>query len=83
MIAGQVIHMNAFPKSTGLTGKDITITLTDLTGRQLRADRPGGMAGGHDAFLVDITGVQPGIYLVTVSTAATKTLTRVTISREA
>ncbi|MDP1622291.1 MAG: T9SS type A sorting domain-containing protein [Bacteroidales bacterium] len=66
---------------TGITGEDLTITLTDLSGRQLRADRPGRMADGPNAYSMDVTGVQPGIYFVTVSTAATKTVTKVMIIR--
>ncbi len=65
---------------TGNTGKDLLFTLTDLTGRQLRADRP-GKADGLNAYSMDVTGVQPGTYFVTVSNAATKTVTKVTISR--
>lgn len=71
------ININA----TGATGEDLTFTLTDLTGRQLRADRPGRMADGRYAYSMDVTGVQPGIYFVTVSTAATKTVTKVIITR--
>jgi predicted lipoprotein with Yx(FWY)xxD motif len=66
---------------TGVTGKDLTFTLTDLTGRQLRADRPGRKADGLNAYSMDVTGVQPGVYFVTVSNAATKTVTKVIITR--
>jgi hypothetical protein len=72
--------MTLFWTHAGTTGKEITITLTDLTGRQLRADRPGEMADGHDAYPLGITGVQPGIYFVTASNAAMKAVTRVIIS---
>ena len=65
---------------TGTTGEELTITLTDLTGRQLRADRQGRMADGLNDYSMDVTGVQPGIYFVTVSNAAMKTVTKVIIS---
>ncbi len=65
---------------TGNTGKDLMFTLTDLTGRQLRADRP-GKTGGLNAYSMDVTGVQPGTYFVTVSAAAAKMVTTVIISR--
>lgn len=65
---------------TGKTGEDLLISLTDLSGRQLRADRP-GLTDGLNAYSMDVTGVQPGIYFVTVSTAATKSVTKVIISR--
>ncbi len=66
---------------TGKTGEDLMLSLTDLTGRQLRADRPVRKADGTIAYSMDVTGVQPGVYFVTVSTAATKTVTKVIISR--
>ncbi|MFZ4520366.1 MAG: T9SS type A sorting domain-containing protein [Bacteroidales bacterium] len=66
---------------TGNAGENLSITLTDLSGRQLRADRPGRLADGLNAYTMDVTGVQPGIYFVTVFTAAAKTVTKVTISR--
>lgn len=66
---------------TGSAGEDLTFTLTDLSGRQLRADRPGRMADGPGVYSMDVTGVQPGIYFVTVSNAATKTVTKVIITR--
>jgi len=65
----------------GLTGEDFTITLTDLTGRQLRADRPGRLNNGLSAYSMDVTGVQPGVYFVTVFNAAMRAVTKVTISR--
>ena len=66
---------------TGKTGEDLLITLTDLTGRQLRADHPGAMTAGRSAYSMDVTGVQPGVYFVTVSDAATKAVIKVLISR--
>jgi len=72
-----------YSKITGITGKDLTFTLTDLTGRQLRADRPGDMAGGPNAYSIDVTGVQPGIYFVTASNAAMKAVNRIIISKQA
>jgi len=83
------LHLTVFPNPatdrinitvTGTTGKDLTFTLTDLSGRQLRADRPGRLADGPNAYSMDVTGVQPGIYFVTVSTAATKKVTKVILS---
>ena len=79
MKTGQVLQMMSYSNITGFTGKDLT--LTDLTGRQLRADRPQPVADGPDAFPKDITGVQPGIYFVTVSNAAMKAVTKVIISK--
>ena len=81
MKTGHILQMTPFSKIAGTTGKDLT--LTDLTGRQLRADRPEDMADELSAYSMGITGVQPGIYFVTVSTAATKTVTKVIISQKA
>ncbi|MEI7980764.1 MAG: T9SS type A sorting domain-containing protein, partial [Bacteroidota bacterium] len=64
---------------TGKTGEELSLILTDLSGRQLRADRPGRLADGPNVFSMDVTGVQPGVYFVTVLTAATKTVTKVII----
>jgi len=84
------IQLNVYPNPassrinlsmTGQAGEELTFTLTDLTGRQLRADRPVRMADGRYAYSMDVTGVQPGIYFVTVFTAATKTVTKVIITR--
>ena len=66
--------------TTGLSGENSMFTLADLTGRQLRADRPQPIADGADVDLMDITGVQPGAYFVTVSNAAKETGSGVTIS---
>ena len=76
----QILHLTALSNLTGTTGEDLTFTLTDLTGRQLRADRQGRMADGLNDYSMDVTGVQPGIYFVTVSNAAMKTVTKVIIS---
>ncbi len=75
--ASNRIHINM----TGYTGEDLTFTLTDLSGRQLRADRPRRMTDGFNAYSMDVAGVQPGIYFVTVSNAAMKTVAKVIISR--
>ena len=79
MKSGQPFQIHTYSAMTGSTGKDLTFILTDLTGRQLRADRPGRMADGLNAYSLDVTGVQPGVYFVTVLTAATKTVTKVII----
>ena len=63
-----------FSNVTGATGKELAFILTDLTGRQLRADRPGQLTYGLNAYFMDETGVQPGIYFGTVCIAATKTV---------
>jgi predicted lipoprotein with Yx(FWY)xxD motif len=85
-----VFQLNVFPNPansrininlTGISGEDLSITLTDLTGRQLRADRPGRMTNGPNAYSLDVTGVQPGVYFVTVSAAAAKSVIKVLISR--
>jgi hypothetical protein len=65
---------------TAKAGEALSIVLTDLSGRQLRADRP-GTTNGLNAYSMDVTGVQPGVYFVTVSIAATKTVTKVIITR--
>jgi hypothetical protein len=80
MKTSQLLHLNPFLNITGRTGENLTFILADLTGRQLRADRPGRMADGLNAYSMDVTGVQPGVYFVTVCTAATKTVTNVIIS---
>lgn len=87
--AGNALQVQIFPNPatdritlhiTGKTGEDLSLMLTDLSGRQLRADRPGRLADGPNAFSMDVTGVQPGIYFVTVLTATTKTVTKVIIT---
>ncbi|MCX6279762.1 MAG: hypothetical protein NT004_16965 [Bacteroidetes bacterium] len=55
--------------------------LTDLTGRQLRADRPGYKAERLSVYYSDVTGVQPGIYFVTVLNAASKSVAKVLIQQ--
>ena len=77
------IQMTFNSNITGQTGKELTFTLTDLTGRQLRADRPGEMADGPGAYSGDIAGVQPGIYFVTAFNAAMKAVSRIIISGQA
>ena len=83
MKAGQLLQLTSFSNVTGTTGEDLSFFLTDLTGRQLRADRPGRMADGLDAYSMDETGVQPGMYFVTVSNAAKEPVTKVIIIRKA
>jgi hypothetical protein len=63
--------------------EDLSFFLTDLTGRQLRADRPGRMADGLNAYSMDVTGVQPGMYFVTVSNAAMEPVTKVMLNHKA
>ncbi len=64
---------------TGNPGENLSVVLTDLSGRQLRADRPGQLADGLNAFSIDVAGVQPGVYFVMVSAAAVKSVTKVII----
>jgi hypothetical protein len=80
MATGQLLQYS-ISNLFSTTGEELTFILTDLSGRQLRADRPGRMADGHIAYSMDVTGVQPGVYFVTVSNAATKTVTKVTYTR--
>ena len=76
-----LFQLTSFSNATGTTGKEITFTLADLTGRQLRADRPGRMADGPNVYSMDVTGVQPGMYFVTASNAAMEPVTKVIITR--
>ena len=69
-----VINKTYFSNVTGATNKELAFILTDLTDRQLRADRPGQLTCGLNAYLMDETGVQPGDYYGTVCIAATKTV---------
>jgi hypothetical protein len=64
---------------TGKSGEDLSVVLTDLSGRQLRADRPGQLADGLNAYTINVAGVQPGVYFVMVSAAAMKSVTKVII----
>jgi predicted lipoprotein with Yx(FWY)xxD motif len=66
--------------TTGFAGDHYTMLLTDLSGRQLRADHPGNLAGSG-AYTMDVTGVQPGVYFITVLNAATRASAKVTIIR--
>lgn len=59
----------------------LSITLTDLSGRQLRADRPEGKGMNPDIYTLDVTGVQTGTYLVTVVTAASSSVAKLFINR--
>ncbi|MEI7662242.1 MAG: T9SS type A sorting domain-containing protein [Bacteroidota bacterium] len=88
--AGNDLNVNIYPNPasgrinlniTGKSGEELSFFLTDLTGRQLRADRPFRLTDGLNAFSMDVTGVQPGVYFVTVCIAATKTVTKVIITR--
>jgi hypothetical protein len=79
MYSNTSFQLTNYSNITGTTGEDLTFILTDLAGRQLRADRPERKADGLDAYVMDIPGVQPGIYFVTVSNAAMKTVTTVII----
>ena len=76
-----LFQVNAIKNITGKTGKELLFFLTDLSGRQLRADRPGQLADGLDAYYMDVTGVQPGMYFVTASNAAMEPVTKVIITR--
>jgi len=87
---GNDLRVNIYPNPasarinlyvTGKPGEELTFVLTDLSGRQLRADRPGRLTDGLNAFSMDVTGVQPGVYFVTVCIAATKTVSKVIITR--
>ncbi len=66
---------------SGQTGDEIHIVLSDLSGRQLGADHPGRLTEGPNQFSFDVSGFNPGVYFVTVSTAATKAVTKVIIIR--
>ena len=66
---------------SGQTGDEIHIVLSDLSGRQLGADHPGRLTEGPNQFSFDVTGLNPGVYFVTASTAATKAVTKVIITR--
>jgi len=81
--ATDFFRLTAIMNITGMTGEELSLTSTDLTGRQLRADHPGCKADGLNAYIMDVTGVQPGVYFVSVSTAATGTVTEITISCQA
>ena len=79
----QILHLTALSNMTGTTGEDLTFSLTDLTGRQLRADRPGRLTDGLSAYSMDETGVQPGMYFGTVCIAATNTVSEVIFTHKA
>ena len=89
-LSGNVKNLNVYPNPASdrlnldlsTVGKEnITITLTDLSGRQLRAECPGLVAGGPNVYSMDVTGVQPGIYFVTVVNAASRSVAKVLITR--
>ena len=73
MSTSTIIQLSHFFHTTGKTGKDLIFILADLTGRQLRADRPGMRKEGRCAFSAGGTGVQPGDYFKNVSNAAKET----------
>ncbi|MCX6282506.1 MAG: T9SS type A sorting domain-containing protein [Bacteroidetes bacterium] len=66
---------------SGKTGDEIHIVLSDLSGRQLGADHPGRLAEGLNLFTFDVAGITPGVYFVTASTAATRAVAKVIITR--
>ncbi|MEI7492313.1 MAG: T9SS type A sorting domain-containing protein [Bacteroidota bacterium] len=66
---------------SGNTGDEIHIVLSDLSGRQLGADHPCRLMEGLNLFTLDVAGLTPGVYFVTASTAATKAVTKVIITR--
>jgi hypothetical protein len=55
---------------SGNTGEEIKIVLSDLSGRQLGADHPGRLETGLYQFRFDVTGLSPGIYLVTAASSS-------------
>jgi hypothetical protein len=61
------------------SGEDVFISLTDLSGRQLREDRPAGLADGKNSYLMDVRGINPGIFFVAVSSATTRLVQKVII----
>ncbi len=60
---------------------ELHIVLSDLSGRQLGADHPVGLSEGLNQFSIDVTGFKPGVYFLTASTADTKAVTKVIITR--
>ena len=61
------------------SGEDVFISLTDLSGRQLRADRPEGLADGKNSYVMDVKGINPGIYFIAVASASTRSVQKVII----
>ena len=69
--------------STGLSGDPIFFhSLTDLNGRQLRADRPENDAAESDTNMTDVTGVQPGNCFARGSNAAMEPVYRINYIRQ-
>jgi len=66
---------------SGNAGDEVHIVLSDLAGRQLGADHPGRLTEGPNQFSFDVTGFNPGVYIVTVSSAGTRTVMKVIITR--
>lgn len=84
------LDLNVFPNPasgkvnisvTGKPGQELTFVLTDLSGRQLRADRPSMQTDGLYVHSMDVTGLQPGVYFVTAFNAAIKSVAKVIITR--
>jgi len=65
---------------TGKAGDDVFISLTDLSGRQLLSDRPGSLAEGSNSYRMDVSGITPGIYFVTVASSLSRSVLKVIIS---
>ncbi len=82
-VTEQSPQWTAFPNLTGSTGNELTFILTDLSGRQLRADRLEQLTIGLSAFSMDETGVQPGMYFGTVCIAATNKVSEIIFTQKA
>lgn len=65
---------------TGQPGDALSVSLTDLSGRQLHSGNPGTLTEGLNAYSMDVTGFHSGVYFVTVSTAATRSIIKVIIA---
>jgi len=67
------LRLNAY------SGEDISVFLTDLSGRQLRADHPGRMADSH--YQMDVSGLNPGVYFVRVASSSLYGVSKIIIQR--
>ncbi|MEI6456341.1 MAG: T9SS type A sorting domain-containing protein [bacterium] len=80
--------LNAFPNPatdfitiffSAKSGEDVFVSLTDLSGRQLRSDRPEGLADGKNSYVMDVKGIKPGVYFVSVTSSSTRSVLKVII----
>lgn len=75
------VHDYIFYTLTTRQSEDISVFLSDLSGRQLKSDHPGKLAEGINQFKMDLSGLNPGIYFLSVESSTFKNVSKIIIQR--